>query len=224
MREVPPALPLLSDQEIIERILHGENELYSVIVKRYNRRLYRVGMSIINDDVEIEDAMQVAYMNAYFSLSKFSFKSGFATWLTRIMINECLLRLRLRGRTIILDDSAMEQELQERLPGLIRTPLNNLDNTELKALLERSIRQLPEIYRTVFIMREIEDMHIAEIQDCLDISEVNVKVRLNRAKNMLKELLSAVYDKEELLQFHLDRCNRITGLVSSQVAADRKVS
>jgi RNA polymerase sigma-70 factor (ECF subfamily) len=224
MREVPPAPPLLSDQEIIERILHGENELYSVIVKRYNRRLYRVGMSIINDDVEIEDAMQVAYMNAYFSLSKFSFKSGFATWLTRIMINECLLRLRLRGRTIILDDSAMEQELQERLPGLIRTPLNNLDNTELKALLERSIRQLPEIYRTVFIMREIEDMHIAEIQDCLDISEVNVKVRLNRAKNMLKELLSAVYDKEELLQFHLDRCNRITGLVSSQVAADRKVS
>ncbi|WP_052272980.1 sigma-70 family RNA polymerase sigma factor [Flavihumibacter solisilvae] len=224
MREVPPALTLLSDQEIIERILHGENELYSVIVKRYNRRLYRVGMSIINDDVEIEDAMQVAYMNAYFSLSKFSFKSGFATWLTRIMINECLLRLRLRGRTIILDDSAMEQELQERLPGLNRTPLNNLDNTELKALLERSIRQLPEIYRTVFIMREIEDMHIAEIQDCLDISEVNVKVRLNRAKNMLKELLSAVYDKEELLQFHLDRCNRITLQVSSQVAADRQVS
>lgn len=223
MREFPPVLPTLSDQEAIEKILQGDSELYSIIVQRYNRRLYRVGMSIINDDLEIEDAMQVAYMNAYFNLPKFSHKSSFATWLTRIMINECLLRLKMRGRVVILDDSAIEHEIQERRFGFNKTPVNYLDNTELKILLERSIRQLPEIYRTVFIMREIEDMNIAEIQDCLDISEVNVKVRLNRAKNMLKELLSAVYNKEDLLQFHQSRCNHVTERVSSQIAADRQV-
>lgn len=224
MREIPPVLSSLSDQETIEKILHGETELYSIIVRRYNRRLYRIGMSILNDDLEIEDAMQVAYMNAYFNLSKFSFKSSFATWLTRIMINECLHRLKLRGRIVILNDSAMEHELHERVADFNKTPVNDLDNTELKILLERSIRQLPEIYRTVFIMREIEDMNISEIQDCLDISEVNVKVRLYRAKNMLKELLSAVYNKEELLQFHQSRCNHITEQVLSQIEADREVS
>ena len=220
MREIQPVFSSLSDQEAIEKILLGERDLYSIIVQRYNRRLYRVGMSIINDDVEIEDAMQVAYMNAYNNLSRFSFKSSFATWLTRIMINECLLRLKQRGRTVILDDSAIEHQLQDRLIDFNKTPVSYLDNTELKILLERSIRQLPEIYRTVFIMREIEDMHIAEIQDCLDISEVNVKVRLNRAKAMLKDLLSSVYNKEELLQFHLSRCNHITGVVMSQLPGE----
>jgi RNA polymerase sigma-70 factor (ECF subfamily) len=93
-KEGIPTSEILNDDEIIARILHGEKDLYSIIVRRYNQRLYRVGMSMINDDAEVEDAMQVAYINAYENLGKFAFRSSFPTWLTRILINECLLRLR----------------------------------------------------------------------------------------------------------------------------------
>ena len=89
-----PALDtgILPDSELIARILQGEKNLYALIVRRYNQRLYRVGVSILDDDVEAEDAMQVAYINAWENLGKFKFKSSFSTWLTRIMINESLLR------------------------------------------------------------------------------------------------------------------------------------
>ena len=90
----PVSAESIADITIITRILQGEKDLYSIIVRRYNQRLYRVGMSIINDDIEVEDIMQVAYINAYENLGKFAFKASFSTWLTRILINECLLRLK----------------------------------------------------------------------------------------------------------------------------------
>src|SRR5678815_2291438 len=102
-KERVPTSEILNDDEIIARILQGEKDIYSVIVRRYNQRLYRVGMSILNDDAEVEDVMQVAYINAYESLGKFTFKASFSTWLTRILINECLLRLKKRGKTIIMN-------------------------------------------------------------------------------------------------------------------------
>jgi len=86
----------IADDEIIARVLNGEKNLYALLVRRYNQRFYRVGMGIINDDAEVEDVMQVAYIKAYENLSKFEFKSSFSTWLTRILINECLLRIRKR--------------------------------------------------------------------------------------------------------------------------------
>src|ERR1700754_3319494 len=89
----------ISDHEIITRVLRGEKDLYAHIIKRYNQRLYRVGMSIINDDAEVEDIMQVTYIHAYENLGKFEFRSAFATWLTRILINESLLRLKKRKRS-----------------------------------------------------------------------------------------------------------------------------
>ncbi len=207
----------ISDSEIITRILHGEKDLYALIVRRYNQRLYRVAMSIINDDAEVEDVMQVAYINAYENLGKFAFKASFSTWLTRILINESLLRLKKRGRSINMNDETMEKEIYQQHNGEVQTPVAKMLNAELKSALEEAIRQLPEKYRTVFIMREIEDMNVAETQACLDLSEVNVKVRLNRAKALLKESLSMYYKKEDILHFHLSRCSRIVENVMSRV-------
>ncbi|HRG51729.1 MAG TPA: RNA polymerase sigma factor [Bacteroidia bacterium] len=206
-----------SDIEVINRILQGEKNLYAVIVRRYNQRLYRVGMSILNDDAEVEDVMQVAYINAYENLGKFAFKASFSTWLTRILINECLLRLKKRGKTIIMNDTNMENEIQHRQAGENQTPATKVLNTELKTILDDAIRKLPEIYRTVFIMREIENMNVAETQECLAISEVNVKVRLNRAKAMLRELLSNYYKKDDILHFHLTRCDRMVEQVMNKI-------
>ena len=103
----------IPDQEIITRILDGEKNLYALIVRRYNQRLYRVAMSIINDDAEVEDVMQTAYINAYENLGKFAFKASFSTWLTRILINESLLRLKKRGRSINMNDDTMDKEIYQ---------------------------------------------------------------------------------------------------------------
>lgn len=211
------ATDTISDHEIITRILNGEKNLYALIVRRYNQRLYRVAMSIINDDAEVEDVMQVAYINAYENLGKFAFKASFSTWLTRILINESLLRLKKRGKSINMNDDIMDNEIYQQHKIEVQTPVAKMLNSELKVALEEAIAQLPEKYRTVFIMREIEDMNVAEIQACLDVSEANVKVRLNRAKALLKDSLSQFYKKEDILHFHLTRCDRMIEQVMSKI-------
>jgi len=214
-KEEVPTSEILNDDEIIARILRGEKDLYSIIVRRYNQRLYRVGMSIINDDAEVEDAMQVAYINAYENLGKFAFRSSFPTWLTRILINECLLRLKKRKKTISMNDENAENVMDQNKDP--RTPVSVTVNSELRSILNDAISRLPEIYRTVFVMREIENMNVAETKECLNISEVNVKVRLNRAKAMLRELLSVQYSKDDILQFHLSRCDRMVDVVMRRI-------
>jgi RNA polymerase sigma factor (sigma-70 family) len=211
------ATDTISDDEVIARILRGEKNLYAVIVRRYNQRLYRVGMSIINDDAEVEDVMQVAYIKAYENLGKFVFKSAFSTWLTKILINESLLRLRKRKQSINMNDDMMNSAISHQHTTDVKTPVTKILNSELKDILEQAIRQLPEKYKTVFIMREVEGMNIAETKACLDISEVNVKVRLNRAKSLLRTSLSAYYKNEDILHFHLSRCTRMTELVMKQI-------
>ena len=211
------ATDTISDNELITRILQGDKNLYAIIVRRYNQRLYRIGMSIINDDIEIEDVMQVTYINAYENLGKFAFKASFSTWLTRILINESLLRFKKKARSVTMNDDIMDKEMYKQHITHVQTPAAKALNAELKAILEASIRQLPEKYRTVFIMREIEGMNTADTQECLDISEVNVKVRLNRAKALLRNSLSAFYKKEDILHFHLSRCDNMVNRVLSRI-------
>ena len=208
----------LPDNEIVGRVLQGQKELYAVIVRRYNQRLYKVGMAILNNDAEVEDVMQVTYINTYENLSKFAFKSTFATWITRILINECLSRLKKSGKSIVLNVPATENELYYQRMKETLTPAAELVNSELKMILTDAIQQLPEIYRVVFIMREIENMNVAETKQCLDISEASVKVRLNRAKAMLKNALSAFYKKEDILHFHLSRCDRMAETVLMHIS------
>ena len=215
-KEGIPTSENLNDDEIITRILHGEKDLYSIIVRRYNQRLYRIGMSMLNDDAEVEDAMQVVYINAYENLGKFAFRSSFPTWLTRILINECLLRLKKRKKSISMNDENIENVMkQDKGP---QTPVTATVNSELRSILNDAIRQLPETYRSVFVMREIENMNIAETKECLNISEVNVKVRLNRAKAILRDILSAQYSKEDILHFHLSRCDRMVEKVMTGIS------
>jgi len=211
------ATETISDTEIISRILNGEKNLYSLIVRRYNQRLYKIGMSIIKDDDEVEDVMQVAYIKAYENLKKFEFNSAFSTWLTKIFINECLLRLKQRKKSIVVSDTDMENQENQHSRIETQTPFMKILNIELKVALEKAILDLPEKYRTVFIMREVENMNVAETKECLDITEANVKVRLNRAKTLLKNSLKEYYKKEDILSFHLTRCNKMVGSVMEQV-------
>jgi len=207
----------ISDNEVVARVLNGEKDLYAIIVRRYNERLYRVGISMINDDTEIEDAMQTAYISAYENLGKFAYKAAFSTWLTRILINECILRLKKRRSFVFLNKKIVNNEHYQEQTMETQTPVIRMLNSELKLKLEEAIRQLPEKYRLVFVMREIEGMSVAETQACLNISEVNVKVRLNRAKALLKNSLSLYYNKDEIFHFHLSRCDEMVERVMKQI-------
>ncbi len=208
---------IISDHEIIARVLQGDKDFYARIVRRYNARLYRIGMSILKNDGEVEEVMQAAYIKAYENLARFAFKSSFSTWLIRILINESLLRLKKRKLSVRLNDLMMNSELSPKYTVDSQTPASQTLNTELKIILEKSIQQLPEIYRTVFIMREIENMNVVETKECLDISESNVKVRLNRAKSLLRNSISQYYKKEDILHFHLSRCNRMVETVIKKI-------
>lgn len=208
----------LQDAEVITRVLAGERDLYAILVRRYNPRLYRVAMSIVNDDAEVEEVMQSAYIKAYENLEKFSFKADFATWLTRILINECLQFLRKRKNAVILKGEIMENALYHQQATDHLTAASKVLNAELKSRLEHAILQLPEKYRIVFIMREIENMNVADTKACLDISGINVKVRLNRAKALLRKSLKDFYQSEGVFNFHLSRCNKMVSQVLSRLS------
>ena len=116
-----------------------------------------------------------------------------------------------------MNDDTMDKEIYDHHTNGVQTPADKMLNTELKGALEKAIRLLPEKYKVVFVMRELEDMNIAETKECLDISEANIKVRLNRAKALLKEALSDYYKKEDLFHFHLSRCDRMVEVILKKI-------
>ena len=201
----------LNDEDIVSRILHGEIHLYENLMRKFNTRLYRISMSIINDDMEAEDIMQTAYINAFRQLHTFQQRSSFSTWLTRIVINESLLHKKKKARSLRLAAEQVENQFDHN------TPLKKLMNKELKVILEKAVSNLPEKYRLVFVMREIQQMSTSETMEILDLGESNVKVRLNRAKEMLKNEISSYYPSAQLLEFNLLRCDRIVDNVMHQI-------
>ena len=205
---------LSNENEILKRIVEGEKHLYGLIIRKYNQRLYRVAISIINNESEVEDVMQTAYIKAYEHLAKFRFGSSFSTWITRILINESLMHLKKADQ---ISNAKRENKFPNHEEAVVQTPLMKVINSELKTLLEFSIRELPEKYRTVFIMRELENMSVSETMECLGITEANVKVRLNRAKVILKDKLRDYIAEEQPFQFYKPRCNKVVDFVIANI-------
>lgn len=200
----------LPDAVVIKKILAGEKELFELIIRRYNQRLFRIGMSLLNNDVETEDTMQTAYINAYEHLGQFENRASFGTWLTRIMLNECLAQKKKKQHFCTDADAQFKNHTSMETPDYI------LSNKELSAVLEASVARLPEKYRLVFVLREIEEMSVKETSETLGIEQSNVKVRLNRAKTMLRDSLNG-YMKDHVYNFHLIRCDRIVASVMTRL-------
>jgi RNA polymerase sigma factor (sigma-70 family) len=202
---------MLSDEEIVSQILNGQKHLYETLIRKYNLRLYRICASIVNDDAVVEDIMQTSYVNAYLNLACFKNKSKFSTWLTKILINESLLykKRKIRHEQILIQNQKKDHDSE--------TPLKFLLNRELKFLLEITIARLPERYRLVFVMREVEQMSIEETMAALSLSESTVKVRLTRAKEMLRNYLSSYYKSLDSDDFQVSRCDRVVGYVMNKI-------
>jgi RNA polymerase sigma factor (sigma-70 family) len=205
----------LKDEEIIAQILNGDKEKYALLMRKYNQRLYRIGRGYLSDEAEIEDCMQEAYIKAYLGLAKFENRSSFGTWITRILINECLQRLKKMKNVTLVDhneDNTTTMNYTDK-----STPETQSLNKELKQHLEANISRLPEKYRVIFFMREVEKMNIEETAKILEISETNVKARLSRAKEMLRNALMETYPLEKVYEFNLVRCDKIAANVLSRI-------
>ncbi len=221
MRTVAVLPDTLTDEEVAARVLAGEKELYEIIMRRHNPRMFRISRAYVDDGDEAEDVVQQAYINAYEHLSSFEGRSRFSTWLIRIVIREAMARARKKGRSVPLEEEFSRDgsgsEGREVQVATTENPEATVMNEELRTVLERTIDELPLKYRSVFVMREVDQMSIEETSESLGISAANVKVRLNRAKEMLKRRIGTVYHGAGVYHFDLVRCDRIVANVLSRV-------
>lgn len=201
----------LSDEEIVDRVKAGDRALYEIIMRRYNQRLYRVARAILHDDTEAEDVMQDAYVRAYTHLDQFAGRSSFATWLTRIAVHEALTRLRSRKRHEFVDVTDYDGEISMKMPGKSLDPEQNASTAQMKEFLEEAVLNLPESYRTVIMLRDIEELTTAETAEALDLTEDNVKVRLHRGHGMIRNwLFERIGTRaKEAFPFMGIRCDRV---------------
>jgi RNA polymerase sigma-70 factor (ECF subfamily) len=210
----------LSDEEVVARVLAGETNLFEIVMRRYNQRLYRVARAILRSDSEAEDVMQDAYVRAYEHLGQFAGRAKFSTWLTRIAVHEALMRRRRGNRYQELQPmSEREEDPMEGFPSRALTPEQQASNSQVHRLLEDAVEQLPDAYRAVFMLRDVEEMSTIETANVLEITEENVKVRLHRARALLRKSLYALagMGRREAFSFHAVRCDRVVKNVFDRI-------
>lgn len=188
-KTVAPPKRHLSDEELVERVRAGESSLYGILIGRYHRRLYCVALRILRNDAEAEDALQDAYVLALTRLHQFAGRSSFYTWMARITMNEAFSRIRSRQRVQRLLAEVESPANVHRLFAPVASPEQQAFHGEIDRAFATSVRSLPDHYRTVFTLREIDEMTTAEAASSLGITEECVKTRLHRARELLQKRL-----------------------------------
>lgn len=215
----------LSDADLAQCIVSRDQRAFASLMRRHNQSLYRTARSILRDDADAEDAVQDAYLLAYRGMNGFRADAKLSTWLTRIVVNASLAKARKRkrgaevislGGDIELDQQASEVNMNA---GLSESPERDAMRAQARQLLEKSIDGLPDVFRTVFVLRALEEMSGEEVAACLDIPEATVRTRFFRARGLLREALSREIDFafEEAFSFDGARCDRIVAGVLAQL-------
>jgi len=217
---------LLTDAELARRVAERDEAASRQLMRRHNRILYRTARSILKDDAEAEDVLQEAYLRAFHAIGAFRGESKLSTWLIRIVANEALARLRKRTRAAqaipVLHDGrdleTAEEPMNESAP---EQPERAAQRAQTRRLLEAEIDLLPEAFRTVFVLRALEELSVEETAAALDIPEATVRTRFFRAKGLLREALSREVDfaVEDAFAFDGARCDRIVAAVMARIEA-----
>jgi len=226
----PVVSPATPDAELAERAAGGDDRAFEAIMRRHNRLLFRTARSILRSDAESEDALQEAWLRAWRALASFRADSKLSTWLVRIVINEALGRLRRRSATVIpleatMDDSDAPPE--DSIAGdEVQQPDRIAMRGEIRRLMEARIDTLPEAFRTVFMLRAVEELSVEEVASALglpDATDATVRTRFFRARGLLREGLSRDVDVALADAFEFDgaRCDRVVAGVLSRLAQER---
>jgi RNA polymerase sigma-70 factor (ECF subfamily) len=185
---------------LVDRARQGDPEAFSSLVTRYERRIYRMARQITQNDEDAEDVLQDTFLKAYEHLKSFQGQSKFYTWLTRIAVNESLMKLRKRksDRTVSLDDNieTEEESIVREIAVWDGTPEDRYGQDELRAILDDAIRSLKPIFRTVFVLRDVEELSTEETAEMLGLSIAAVKSRLLRARLQLREKLTRIFKRK----------------------------
>lgn len=214
--EIRATLEKVTDQDVVARIRQGDGASFELIMRRYNRRLYRIARGILRNEAEAEDAVQESYVRAYLNLDRFEGKGPLSAWLAKITINEALGRLRaaaVANNSISLDDPERGEEAnfmaELTFPG--PSPEQDAARGEFRRILEATIDALPDVYRLVFVLRGLEELSVAETADCLELEQATVKTRYHRARKILQEHLAGLVQATagEAFPFAGERCDRI---------------
>jgi RNA polymerase sigma-70 factor, ECF subfamily len=210
----------IDDAEIVSRVRAGETALYEILMRRHNQRMFRIARGILGNDAEAEDVMQEAYVRAFVHLDQFEGRAKFSTWLARIAVHECLARLRRREGTEEIDAApGWEERHLDALPRQ-RDPEMICSNEELRRVLETAVDRLPEGYRAVFVLREIEELSTHETAEALGITGRAAKIRLHRARAALRKQIYhlAGAGASSAFPLHLERCDRVVSAVFKRLA------
>ena len=215
----------LPEHELVARAAHGDHAAFEALMRRCNQQVFRIARGILRNDAEAEDAVQEAYVTAYRALGTFRSDAKFSTWLSRIVINESLARLRKHKRDRVVvpfaasggEPDAIANAADDEAP----LPEDFTLRSELRALIEKKIDELPLAFRTVFIMREVQDMGVDETAQCLGIPEATVRTRLFRAKALLRAALAGEIEvaTPDAFGFAGERCDRIVAAVLGRIAS-----
>jgi RNA polymerase sigma-70 factor, ECF subfamily len=211
----------MPDDEVVSRVRRGETELYEVLMRRYNQRLFRIVRSVVVDDAEAEDVLQEAWVRAYERLDQFEGRAAFATWVARIAFHEALARARKSRRWRPLENDRGEVMPEAERRSTPDTPETQAMRRQLGTALEAAVDALPHAYRSVFVLRQVEQMSTAETAECLELSEEAVKTRLHRSRVMLRRELEERLGASltEAYSFLGARCDRIVVAVLQRIAA-----
>jgi len=210
-----PSAPA-DDTALADRIGSGDHVAFERMMRRYNGRLFRVARAILRDDAEAEDTLQDAYLDAYRHIAEFRGHAALGTWLTRIVINHALMRVRRHKRDHVVLPFASSHESSQHAGSDVtdnrsESPPSTVLRAEVRRLIERRIDELPVAFRTVFVMRDVEDLTVQETAECLGIPSATVRTRLFRARALLREALARDLDVAtvDVFGFAGERCDRI---------------
>ncbi len=221
-------LSSLPETALAERVAAGDPLAFEALMRRFNSRLFRVARAILRDDADAEDALQDGYIQAYRHMADFRGAAGLGTWLTRIVVNSALMRLRAQRRHSVVvpiaerRDPAGESLEVDVADEKTESPPNAALRAEIRRALERRIDELPLAYRTVFVMREVQELTVQETADGLGIPAATVRSRLFRARALLREALARDMDTAtgDVFAFAGGRCDRIVAAVLARISTD----
>lgn len=220
-----------ADEPLIQSALRGEQSAFESIMRRYNRTLFRAARGVVSDDAEAQDVVQETYLRAFTRLRDFEGGASLGTWMARIAINVALDTLRKRSRSVLADAQELDQDPSpEHMMSLSApqavSPESVLARMELQALLQSAIEGLPPIYRSVFILRAVQEMSVDEAAYCLQVSEAVIKTRYLRARSMLRDALGARIEAhtDSVFAFAGDRCDQVVQHVVSQLLLQRLIT